>query len=68
MYIGFHVKYPLFLLYFNKTWFSGQIIEKFSNIKYHENLSSGSCAVWMDRQMDRHDEANSFFPQICEHT
>jgi hypothetical protein len=39
-----------------------------SNIKFHENLSSGSRVVpcgqtdgSMDRQTDRHDEANSHF-------
>jgi hypothetical protein len=32
MYIRFHVKYPLFLSYFNKFEFSRQILEK--KLKY----------------------------------
>jgi len=32
----------LFLLDFNETWIFWQILEKYSNIKFHENLSSGS--------------------------
>ena len=46
MYIGLHVKYPLFLSDFNETCiFSTQIFEKSSNIKLHENPSSGSRVV-----------------------
>jgi hypothetical protein len=44
--------------------FSGQIFEKYPNIKFHENPSSGSWIVQcerMDRRTDRHDEANSRF-------
>ena len=40
--------------------FSGQIFEKSSNIKFHENPSSGSRVVPFPRT-DRHDEANSLF-------
>jgi hypothetical protein len=43
-----------------KLGFFGHIFEKYSNIKTHENPSSGS-GVDACRQMDRHDEANSFF-------
>ena len=42
IYNGFHVKRPLFLPSFNTTWISQQIFEKYSNIKFHENPSSGS--------------------------
>jgi hypothetical protein len=42
-----------------------QIFEKSSNIKFHENPSSGSRVVYVDGQTDRHDEANSRFPQFC---
>jgi len=44
--------------------FSRQNFEKYSNIKFHENPSSGSQVVprgWTD---DRHDEANSRFSQF----
>jgi len=46
MWIAFHVKCPLFLSYFNETWiFSTNSRKKYSNIKFHENPSSGSRAV-----------------------
>jgi hypothetical protein len=41
MYIGFHVKYPLFSSEL-KLELSRQILEKSFDIKFHENLSSGS--------------------------
>jgi len=62
MYTGIHVKYPLFLSDFNET---RQCIEKHSNIKFHENTSSGSRVVPCG-QTDGHDEANSRFSQFCE--
>jgi hypothetical protein len=40
---------------------SRQIFEKVSNIKFHQNPSSGSQVV-----PDEHDETNSRFSQICE--
>jgi hypothetical protein len=40
-----------------KIEFSGQIFEKYSNIKSHENPSFGSRVVPCG-QTDRHDEAN----------
>jgi hypothetical protein len=45
--------------------FSGQMFEKSSDIKFHENPSSRSRVVPC-RQTDRHDEANSRFSQFCE--
>jgi len=69
MYIGLHVKYPLFLYDFMKLEFYQQIFEKSSNFKFHEKPSSGSWVVpcrWTDRWMARHDEANSHFSQFCE--
>ena len=45
MYIGFRVKYPLFLSDINEIEFSLRIFEKSSNIKFHENVSSGSRVV-----------------------
>jgi hypothetical protein len=54
-----------------KVEFCGQFLKKFSNIKVHENLSSGRwvfpCGK-MDGRMDRHDEANScFFAILWRH-
>ena len=54
--IGLHVKYPLFLFDFNEILCSQQIFEKYSNIKFHENPSSGSRVApykITDRQTDR---------------
>ena len=45
--------------------FYRQIFEKPSNIKFHENLSSETRVVPCG-QTDRHDEADSNFPQFCE--
>jgi len=53
-----------------KLEFSQQVFEK-SNIKFHENPSSGSRVVpcgRMDGQKNRHDEADSRFSQFCERT
>jgi len=45
--------------------FSQRIFEKYSNIKFHENPSSGSRVVpW--GQTDIHDEANNRYSQVCE--
>jgi len=30
--------------------------------------SEPNCSMWMDRQTDRHDEANSRFSKFCECT
>ena len=52
-----------------KLEFSRQGLEKYSNIRYHGNSSSGSRVVpcsRTDRQTDRHDEASSRFSQFCE--
>ena len=45
-------------LIFKKLELSQRIFKKYSNVNFHENLSSGSRVVPC-RQMDRHDEANT---------
>jgi len=45
---------------------SRHILEKYSNIKFHENPSSGSRVVPFG-QTDGHGKANSRFSQFCEH-
>jgi len=65
MYSGLHVKYPLFLLDFKETLIFLTDFEKYSNMKFQENPSNGSWDVPC-QQMDRHDEANSRYPQFCE--
>jgi len=43
--IGLHVKYPLFFPILMKLDIFRQILEEYSNIKFHENLSSESRVV-----------------------
>jgi hypothetical protein len=56
-----------------KFVFSTQIFLKYSDIKFHENPSSGSQVVSFlhadgrtDGHTDRLDKANSRFSQFCE--
>jgi hypothetical protein len=51
MYIGIHVKYPLFLSDF-KLEFSRQTFEKPSNIKFLENPTSEKRVLHSDIQTD----------------
>jgi len=48
-----------------KLEFSRQIFAKYSNIKFHENPSSGSGVVPCGRK-DRQEEANTRFLHFCE--
>jgi hypothetical protein len=51
-----------------KFEFSWQIFKKYSDVKFHENLSSGSRVIpcWRTDGHDTHDEINSrFFLQFC---
>jgi hypothetical protein len=61
--IGIHVKYRYYCQNLEELDFSGQIFEKFSSIKFHEDPSRGSRVVAWTRtrtngQTDRHDETN----------
>ena len=70
MCIGLHVNYS-FLLDINETLIYQQVFKKYSNMKFHENLSNGS-QVFPCRQTDgwtdRHNKDNSYFSQFCERT
>jgi hypothetical protein len=55
MYVGIHVKYPLFLSDFNDLKFSRQIFEISSNTKFNENPSSGIRVVACGRTDRRRD-------------
>jgi hypothetical protein len=67
---------PVILDKFIKIEFSGQIFEKYCNIKFHKNPSSGSrfflirADLWKEgrkgKETEGHDKANSPFSQFCE--
>jgi len=62
-YVGLHVKYPLFLFDYMKLEFFQQLVEKSSNIKFHECPSSGNWVVpcgWMDGWMDGWTDAQTW--------
>jgi len=65
--VGLRVKYPLSLSDFNGIWifFDRFFVLKYSNIKFHENPSSGPAdLLHADRRTDRYDEVNIRFSQI----
>jgi hypothetical protein len=55
MYIGLHVRYRYSFQFLRKLEFSRQIVEKYSNIKFHENPSSGNRVVPCG-ETDRHTD------------
>jgi hypothetical protein len=59
MYIGLHVKHPLFLSDFNGTWIFSVKFRKILKCQIFLKI----CAVGA---ADRHDETNSCFSQVCE--
>ena len=74
MYIGPHIKYPLFLSDFNESEFSRQFFENtqisnFMNTRpvgaevFHTDGRRGGRA---DGRTDRPDEGNSRFSKFCE--
>ena len=66
MYVRLHVVYAPFLSDFDETWiFSADFLKKYSNINYHENLSSGSGVISCGRT-EGHGKASSRFSQCCE--
>jgi hypothetical protein len=65
MFIGLHVKYPLFFKILIKLEFSGKIFEKCSNINFHENPSSERRDIPC-KQTDRLDEANSLLRKFVK--
>jgi hypothetical protein len=64
MYKGLHVKYRHSRQILMKLEYSQNIFEKFSNIKFHENPSSGSRVVTCGRTV-RHNKVNSISSHIC---
>ena len=70
LYMGIHMKYPLFLLGINETSiFSIDFRGKNWSTKFYENPSSESRVVLCGRtngRTDGRDEGNSRFSQFCE--
>jgi hypothetical protein len=66
-YIGLHVKYRYSCQILMELEFCRHIFEKSSNIKFHDNSSSGSRVVpcgQTDKWTDRRDAANRSFSQL----
>jgi len=58
-----------------KLEFLDRFFEKYTEMKFRENPSSGSWLVpcggtdgWMDGWTDRHDEVNNHFLKLCKCT
>jgi hypothetical protein len=66
MYIGPHVEdfYQILM----KNEFLRQTFEKYLNMKFRENISSGSRVVPGGQTADIHDETNHRFSQFFERT
>jgi len=59
------IKYPLLLSDFNQTGISRQIFEKFSNVIFHENATSGIRVVHADKETLR--SSYSLFANLRTH-
>jgi hypothetical protein len=70
-YIGLHVKCPLFLPDFNEIWIFLDRVSKNTQISTFMKIRPVGAELFhadrrTDGRTDRHDEANSRFPQFCE--
>jgi len=65
MYLGLHVKYPLFLSDFTETWIFLTDFRKDAQISDFMKIRPVGVQFYVDRRLDRHDEANGRFPQFC---
>jgi len=63
MYTGIHVKYPVFLSDFNESCIFSTDFWKILEISNFTTIRPVGAQFF---HVDRHDEANSRFPQFCE--
>ena len=70
IYIGPHVKYPLFLSDFKELNFLDRFFKKIFRYRFpRKSLQwKPSCSMWSDGRTDRQGETDLFFPQFCFHT
>jgi len=67
MYIGLHVKIPLFLSNLNKTLYFPDRVSKNTQISDFIKIRPVAAELFhADRQTDGHDKANSRPLQFCE--
>ena len=67
MYIGLHVKYPLFLRDFNEKGIFSTGFSKNTEIANFTKIRPVGAELFRaDEQTDRLDEANTRFWQVCE--
>jgi len=67
MYIGVHVKYPLFLLDCNETWILSKVFfPKNTQISYFMKIRPVEAELFHANRWTRRYEANSRFSQFCE--
>ena len=68
VYIGLHVKCPLFLSDFNETWTFWTDFRKTLNIKFHENPFSGSRVVAYGQTDGRRDRIRNLIVAFLNFT